>query len=1100
MALTTVLTVAPFMGYGRQAEAACVPDPVAPTYTCSGASGAQTITSNDAAVTTVAGFGVTTAAGNGITITGDGAMSFIDRTASVITSTNGHGLYVGATGNNTDDGAVTIETNGAITGSAAGIYARTDGQGDIDITADGTVTGESGAGIHAYSNMGDDMTITTGIGSAVTGADGILADSEAMGNLDITANGRVTGLAGDGIRAVSNLGMGTGLDLTITTGTQSSVFGRENGINANNFGKGDLIVTARGIVTGEERAGVYAYNSENGANLTVATESTSVISGDDNGINARNYGGGDLTVIADGQVTAYSGDGIRAYNLGGVKVYGGGDYDFKNGAGQDLTITTGAGSVVTGERSGITAFNGGAGDLSITVNGLVTGNDGDGIRAYNFNGDSGYIPPVQRRYYGAAQNMTISTGAASVITGRDDGIDVGNTGAGILAITVRGTVTGQGDDGIGAYNFNYGDDLKIVTDAGSLVTGIGGDGIDANHYGAGDLDITVDGRVTGRGEEDLFGSGIEAENDGGGDTLIKIGGTGLVEGDFAAIETVSDGEQTIAITNDGVVRNLSAESDDQAIYTGGAETDVLNRGTLIGYVDLDDHDDTVENAGLWNMANGTSKFYDGDDEVTNSGTLLAADDKAMDEETVLEGLERFGNSGLVSLVDGRAGDILRLIGEGPGEVDYSATDARLAVDAVLGAGSDGLSDVLFIGGNVSGGTTRISVNVVDVLGANMLGIPVVDVIDCETGEGDFVLQDGPIQAGFFSWDLRYNALENWHELYSSGIGIGAYEFAAGITGAQDIWHQTTGTLAQRQADLRPLLNGTQVTPVADFAEPVAPAGVGRVGPGFWFNAVGGWLDRDAEQDGYTLDRKQSIYGGLAGFDVATDAAGGETWLFGIFGGYLGSTLKFSETNTKWTYDGPTVGAYATYLNDAFYADVTVKADFLSISIDPEDLAAAADDSDTDGVNLGGRVDTGYKIGGTEGVFFEPQATLAVVNSDIDDTEIYGGDVDFDSETSVKGRLGLRLGYDQTAGNAVVYSSDVTASVWQEFNGSNDASIAVTGLDDFGVADDTIATLGDISLGFAVTAPEGWSGFLRANYQFAEDFEAITGNAGVRYAW
>lgn len=221
-----------------------------------------------------------------------------------------------------------------------------------------------------------------------------------------------------------------------------------------------------------------------------------------------------------------------------------------------------------------------------------------------------------------------------------------------------------------------------------------------------------------------------------------------------------------------------------------------------------------------------------------------------------------------------------------------------------------------------------------------------------------------------------------------------------------------------------------------------------MGPGLWFTGVGAHLERNAEQDGFTLDRQQTIYGGLASFDFAL-AGAGDSWLFGLFAGYLGSTLKFSETNTKWSYDGPSVGAYATYLNDAFYADVTVKADFLSISIDPDDLASAADDSDADAVNLGGRIDAGYKYGGDEGVFVEPQATLAVVNSDIDDTEIYGGEVDFNDETSVKGRLGLRLGYDHTGSNAVVYSSDVTASVWQEINGGNDVSIVAPGFPAFG---------------------------------------------------
>ncbi len=967
LALTTVLTVAPFMSYGRQAEAACAPDPVAPSYSCSDANTTLSFLNIDsAAITTVAGFSVTaTGVEHGIIVTGDGQLSYIDTNASPITSENGTGLVVHATGNVegeiNEDGGIVIDTNGAITG-AAGIDARNDGAGDVSVTVSGAVTGRTSDGIYAR-NYGHDLTITTGAGSVTGGNDGI---------------------------------------------------------EARNDGSGDLEITAEGEVTGRSGAGIEAENSSDGVNLTIITGAQSVITGSDSGIYARNRGAGDLEITVDGRAVGLENDGIFAEN---------GSYD----------------------------------------------------------GDEYSIRGV---------NLTVKTGAESVVVGASDGIDAENYGRGKLEITVNGAVTGIEDNGIEADNSHYGTDLTITTNVGSVVRG-GDDGINVENNGDGDLAINVNGRVTG-GED-----GIDAENDGSGDTRITVGTSGIVEGSDSAIDVDSDDDQDIFITNYGTVRTLSGDSTAVAITTYGGDTVIENHGTITGVLRFAENDDDLDNYGVWNTAGGRNEFGLDTDRVYNEGVLVAANDAQANETTELLDLEEFRNDGgLLWLADGAVGDILRMRGETESGFEdalrYSGEDGYLAVDAVLGAGAAGEADILEIIGDVDEeSATTIAVNVVGVSGANVLGIPVVKVIDGKTGPDNFSLE-GPVHAGLFAWDLRFDGEENWYELFTSGVGIGGYEMAAGLTGAQDIWHQTTGTLGQRQADLRPLLNGTQVTPVADFTEPVAPTAAGRVGPGFWFNAVGGWLDRDAESDGYTLDRKQSIYGGLAGFDFATDSTGGDTWLFGLFGGYLSSTLKFSETNSKWTYDGPTIGAYATYLNDAFYADVTVKADFLSIDIEQDDLGA--DDSDTDGINLGGRIDAGYKIGGGTGAFVEPQATLAVVNTDIDDAEVGGGDVDFDSETSVKGRLGLKLGYDHTAANAMIFSSDLTASVWQEFNGSNDATISAAGLSDFGVSDDTIETLGDISLGFSVTATEGWSGFLRANYQFAEDFEAITGNAGLRYSW
>ncbi|MGE0146467.1 MAG: autotransporter outer membrane beta-barrel domain-containing protein, partial [Parvibaculaceae bacterium] len=845
------------------------------------------------------------------------------------------------------------------------------------------------------------------------------------------------------------------------------------GIHAINYGCGILVITADGVVTGYDEDGIHAYNSEDSDNLRIETGADSTITGYTNGINAGNFGSGNLVITADGQVTGHD-DGIDAYNS-------------ENGA--NLRIETGADSTVTGYTNGIIAGNFGYGNLVITANGEVTGEDEDGIFAYNGGPGSGLL--------GNGIDLRIETGAQSVITGQGgDGIDAENYGSGILTITARGTVLGD-NNGIEATNSYYGGALRIETGVGSVVTGEGGDGIDAEQFGSGNLRITANGEVTG-----LENSGITAQNWGYGRTIIEVGAAGLVQGNEAGIFAQSYGDQNVSITNYGLVRNLSGASDDLAIefVLVGGRAVIANYGNLVGYVNIDSDDpgnDRLGNSGTWNTAGGTNEFGDGNDLVANSGLLIAADDGSSNETTRFSGVETFHNSGRVTMADGAEGDELRLGGSLSPDTptDYEGKDGTLLVDAALGPQSaGGLSDQLFVGGNTSG-TTRVFVNVTDALGADTEGLPVV-LVGGASADGQFVL-GAPVNAGFFTWDMRYDAAENWHELFTSGVGIGSYEFAAGISGAQEIWHQTTGTLLQRQADLRALLEGLGVTPVADYAEPVAPTPAGKVTPGFWLKAVGAYVDRDDEEDGFTLDRKQTIWGGMAGFDFG-DQYGGSAWLFGLFAGYLNSDLDFDATDTRWTYEGPTVGAYATYLNGAFHADLTVKADFLDIDIDPQDLAPGSDDADTDAFNAGGRLDLGYKFG--ESLFIEPQATLAVVHTEIDDVDIFGGSVEFDDETSVRGRLGLRLGHEQTGSNGVIYSGDVTASVWEDFSGDNDVTIVDTGVPAFGASDDPGQTYGDIALGFSAADPEGWSGFLRANYLFGTDYEAVTGNAGVRYAW
>ena len=1217
LALTTILAAAPFLAYGRGALAACDPDPVAPTYSCSGAGGAQSFNLvNNAYITTEPGFSVTAGgADNGITLTGDGHLRYIDNNASPVTSANFTGIDVRS------GGAVTISTGGAITGGTIGIYARNDGLGAVSITANGAVSGQNGDGIYAV-NYGVDLTIVTGAGSAIEGGDeGINALNSGAGKLDITANGEVTG-ANDAIHAFNSIdgtdvvittgvgsavegggngiyaenqgrgrleiiangsvdgGTGDGIfgrnhggDLIITANAGSVIEGRDEGIDAVNMGLGELRVTADGKVTGAQDDGLRAFNSGNGTNLKITTGAASEIAGGNSGIFADNFGTGDLDIKAYGKVTGNDGAGIYARNSYGTdkgvnlkittgarsditgsefginaKSYGTGDLviaadgKVSGGAedgifahayyGQNLTITTGAGSDITGLDDGIDAENTGIGDLTITIGGKVTGTDSDGIDALNEGGNltitaeagsvinaeyegiqgdnrgmgnliitaNGKITTINGGGNGIdAQNdydagyLTVITGAGSSISAGDDGIYAENRGFGNLTITVDGSVVGRGDDGV--YADNEGANLTITTVAGSVVQGAD-DGIDARHARTdGTFQIVVNGSVTGTGVY-----GIKANNRGDTFTDIKVSGSGLVQGNVAGIFARSSNEQNIAITNDGIVRNLSGEAGDFAIQTVGGATEIDNNGQLVGRVSTASGFNTrLTNDGVW-TTRGWSYFNGGDDIVVNDGTLIAASDGGNSELTILADIETFNNSGLISLVDGQAGDRFQVrdFTSFPG-ARLVGDNGRLAVDAVLAPPGTGASDKVEVAG-VTDGTTRLVVNILDATGPNYQGIQVLEAV--ATSEEDFDLEGGPLNAGFFTWDLVARDVPfigPSQILITTGIGAGAHEMAAGITGGQDFWHQTTGTLLQRQADLRALLAGDQVTPVADYTEPVAPTPVANVTPGFWFKGVGAWLERDQGNGPTSTDRKQTIYGGLAGFDFGTESAG-ETWMFGLFGGYLTSDLDFDITDTEWTYKGPSAGAYVTYLNQAFYADLTVKADFLDVDIDAEEIGGISGEADTDLFNIGGQIDAGYKIGFGEGAFIEPQASLAVLHTEIDDIDdIFGGAVDFENETSVRGRLGIRLGADYEQGG-VILTPDVTASVWQSVTGDNTATVFAPLTPAFDVSDDPGETVGDVSLGLGVTAPEGWSGFLRGNYQFAADYEAITGNAGVRFAW
>lgn len=1001
------------------------------------------------------------AGGSGISRGGDAGAGG-EATGGDATVTMSNGSAITLTGDAITITALAGNATGGIGGtggSATGIsgitsaYGNPGGPGGLGGTggsggAGGDATGGNAKVTQSNSNdivvTGDAITIEALAGDAMGGAGGtggsanggIGATGATAPNYPLSGYGGPGGPGGDG---------GTGG----AGGTGGNATGGNATVTQNNGG--DLTVTGNAITitakAGDATGGIGGIGgSANGGQGGYGGQGGFVLSGSDgpggDGGNGGTGGGG---------------------GVGGKATGGNADVTLSNSG--TLTVTGGTAIAIEATAGNGTGGAGGAGG---SANG---GYGGSGVYpAYGAGGDGGTGGQGGKGGDGVG-------GGATVKVTNDGGILASGNGIDIVATAGTGTAGTAGAGGTAEMGFglNANGTPGTVGDPGISGTGTNGSS-----------SITVDNR----GLVDVDGIGVKAtaKGDNGAIAINNIGGT--IAGGTGGVVVDTDlafvAHGTIGIVNSGLITadNL------RAVDAKGAAAEIRNSGTVLGFMDLTELGDKVDNqAGGVFAARGTSDFRGGVDSFTNGGTVAAAGD------VVFLNLEHFDNAGLISLVNGEVGDTLTMTGA----TLYASTGGSLAVDAQLDA--TGKADRLIIDGAGAGtsGVTTVSANVIGVPEVNKDGITVVEAINgATTHDGDFALKDGVLNAGFFAWNLRRDG--DTFELFTSGVGVGADEFAAGITGMQDIWYQTTGTLLQRQADLRPLLTGTNVTPVADYSEPVAPTPAGKVGPGFWIKGVGAWLERDQGDGATSTDRKQSIYGGLAGFDFAAGGAG-DVWLFGLYGGYLGSKLKFSETNTEWTYDGPTVGAYATYLNNALYVDMLVKADFLSITIDPEDIAPDVDDEDTDGVNIGGQIDAGYKFGGDEGMFIEPQATLAVLHTSIDDVDMFGGTVDFESETSVRGRLGVRLGHVHTAANQVVYSSDVTASVWQEFNGGdNDVSIATPDFPAFSVSDEPGETIGDISLGFSVMAPEGWSGYLRANYQFSDDLDAIAGSAGLRYSW
>jgi outer membrane autotransporter protein len=586
-----------------------------------------------------------------------------------------------------------------------------------------------------------------------------------------------------------------------------------------------------------------------------------------------------------------------------------------------------------------------------------------------------------------------------------------------------------------------------------------------------------------------------------------------------------------------VIEGVQDGADDLAVLGTACTVWVSNSGVMIGRVELNGGvagSNYVNNNFLW-VTTGTN-VINGD--VENDGWIQTAVGTDRYEYTEFTGVANntWFNNGVVSMLDGEEGDWTAITGDGTGVHFEASPDSSLVIDTYLGApGSE--SDVLQIGDAAGGpatvlGQTQVFVNDTNSgVGAyNPTGILAVSLPEGSFASDSFVLDPdspgydpgngGVIDKGFFDYALvalQDGGLDDG--FYFVGVpGQEAFQLPSLITGAQSIWHDTTGVWLDRQADLRsylanPVVVGPATTIVTKEQGLVtkAPPAVAQpsVTPGIWGKALGSWATRDASQSYSVLGRdfeydtgyKQDTYGFIAGADFG-QTTGDTAWIFGVMGGYINSKLNFDSSSTSGEYTGGTVGAYVTYLNGGFFIDGLFKADILQLDYKVPSLDAFGyNGENTDVTNLGFTLDAGYRYAWGASAWFEPVATVSYVSTEIDDLKGFPDTTaKFEDGESLRGAIGARIGgriYD-----AATYwvEASATGRYWYEFEGENKVLIDNPG-DDFAAYDNFNDGFGEVSGSLNWFGKgNGWNGFLNGSVLFNDDYTNGSAKVGVRYQW
>ena len=544
----------------------------------------------------------------------------------------------------------------------------------------------AGEGINAYNYANGNITVNVGFNVAITaefsassthGGNspyGIGAFSWGIGNIAITtSSGDVINSGSTGINAVNESNpIAPAASTLITVNSAGTInFG---GILTNSGGIPAGV--SAGYLGGNAAAANMNVNGtvivNNSANITATVFNGVAVSGI--GINAFNYGNGDITVN-DNSGTTVSGvqNGIDAHAEGGTGT---------NTPTGNVSVNVAANATVISTTShGILAFSTDVGNISVvTSSGDVITGGSAGINAVN---EQANILPSANSWISVTAAGTINSGTALTGTNREPaGILAGYLGGSViptnLPINVYGEVVvnnsaninAAGGDGIRAYNYGIGN-VTVNQFAGTITaldasdpTPAGyGIGIAANNFGSGDIYIDMTA-----GTIDAGGSGISALNRAASTaSLPSVPSTSIVS--VLAFGTINSGTITTDTTtavkdpaagilagydpnnSDTLDANVHGNVvvDDYATILAAPGTDgirAVNYGTFDtngagGTITVTVEAGAVVSAGRYGVAAFASG---GDVTVTNDGTIMGTTD-AVDATTTSTGTVVLDNAG-----------------------------------------------------------------------------------------------------------------------------------------------------------------------------------------------------------------------------------------------------------------------------------------------------------------------------------------------------------------------------------------------------------------------------------------------------------------------
>ena len=458
--------------------------------------------------------------GSGINI-GNQATAVAAAAASTVTVTAQGFIHSGANNNNSGSAPSGIQA-GYNPGTASVFNASV--FGDVLVNDNASIVADAGDGINAYNYGIGDTVVNVGSGisiQALTAATsssgkapyGVSASNYGPGNVAITTSGGGTITSGsNGINAVNlSTAIDAAADALVTVTAAGTIHSGTILTNTNAAPSG----ISAGFLGGPNAA-----TSNLAVNGTVIVNNAANVTADaGNGINAYNFGNGDITVN-DASGTTVQGVlyGIQAH-AEGLNANGNVAVNVYSGATVKATSTTAA-------SYGIFALNNGTGNISVITSPGVTISSGSaGINAVN-----------EATAIDQSANSSIVVTAAGTINAGSHLTGNGNVSGGIYAGYLAGTSTPATIPATGVFG-------DVIVNNTATINTAAGDGIYVYTYGIGDLFVNdLGGNITalgGASPPNGSGVGIVANNYGSGDVRISTAATTVINSDGTGIAALN---------------------------------------------------------------------------------------------------------------------------------------------------------------------------------------------------------------------------------------------------------------------------------------------------------------------------------------------------------------------------------------------------------------------------------------------------------------------------------------------------------------------------------------------------------------------------------